>query len=456
MHAQEVGMVNQIVTTQLEALQARFGIIDLSGEIRVVDLVQIKDLLAGSKHGDPAMYKKGDAVLMMKRHLEGLPISGNTTQVITNFWVSPETVMFTATAFSPLQQPASVLNFWVDPSPAVKAGNWVKIRDFIRDIVCAGNDDCYEYLIRYMAHMLQHPEEKPGVILALIGGQGIGKGMYFNLLRAIWPRTSLLVSDMEQVTGRFNSCLERNYIICLDEAMFAGDRRAMDRLKSIVTEPRIQIEQKFQPARSIDSVHRLITLSNHDHIANVERDDRRFVFLRVSDFRKQDISYFRSLAGAISDSATIGALVYYLARKDLTSFEVRQRPRTGEHLRQKLKSLQGFERYWYEVLMTGFFAGIDAASNLDEKWESSTFVATSTLVSAYGSFNKNAQRHQTVQSSEVAMKVRRLCPSAENDRQVCRVYGNTMTSQLRGLKLPAVAIARAEFEAFIGGEVPWE
>jgi hypothetical protein len=307
-----------------------------------------------------------------------------------------------------------------------------------------------------MAHMLQRPEEKPGVMLVLIGGQGIGKGMYFNLLKAIWPRTSLLVSDMDQVTGRFNSCLERNYVICLDEAMFAGDRKALDRLKSIVTEPRIQIEQKFQPARSIDSVHRLIALSNHDHVANVERDDRRFVFLRVADHRKQDTHYFRSLADAMNNSATVGALVYYLKRKDLTSFEVRHRPRNGEHLLQKLKSLQGFERYWYEFLVIGFFSGADSGNNLEEKWESPTFVATSTLVRAYGDFNKNAQKHQTIQSNEVAVKVRRLCPSAVNDRQVCRAGGLAIGSQRRGLKLPPLAIARAEFEAFVGGEVLWE
>jgi hypothetical protein len=70
--------------------------------------------------------------------------------------------------------------------------------------MCAGNEKTYDYLIRFLAHMIQKPHEKPGVIITLLGGQVTGKGVFFSLLRAIWPRTFLLVSDIEQVIGRFN------------------------------------------------------------------------------------------------------------------------------------------------------------------------------------------------------------------------------------------------------------
>lgn len=87
--------------------------------------------------------------------------------------------------------------------------------------------------------------------------------------------TTLQVAKIDQVVGKFTSALERNYIICMDEALFAGDRAAIDNLKSIVTEQYLHIEQKFQPSRSIESVHRLFAASNHDHFAHVESDDRR-------------------------------------------------------------------------------------------------------------------------------------------------------------------------------------
>ena len=73
--------------------------------------------------------------------------------------------------------------------------------------------------------MLQCPEHKPGVMLVLLGRQGTGKGLFFQILQRIWSRTSLLVSDIDQIVGRFNAALEHNYVIIMDEAMFSGDRK---------------------------------------------------------------------------------------------------------------------------------------------------------------------------------------------------------------------------------------
>ncbi|WP_416546102.1 primase-helicase family protein [Limnohabitans sp. DCL3] len=450
-------MANPTLSTPLAALQLRFAIIDLSGEIRVVDQEQIQRLLSGTELGAPSFYKRADAELLMKRAIEALPYQCKPRQVLDEFWTSPATIAYGATAFTPEPTPASTLNFWVSPSPHAKAGNWVLLRNFLRDIICAGDYSTFDYLIGFMAHMIQKPEEKPGVMITLLGGQGTGKGVYFSLLRAIWPRTTLLASNIEQITGRFNACLERNFIICMDEALFAGDRRAMDILKSIITESMLQIEQKFQPTRTIQSVHRLFASSNHSHFGNIELDDRRFVFLRVSDAKQQDTTYFGGIAAAINDPATIGALVYYLQRKNLSSFDVRRKPDTSEHLKQKLKSLQGFDRFWYEVLETGYLNGTGKDFALqDDEWSATLFVPTSVLVDRYREFHKNAQRHQTVQTAEVAAAIQKLCPSAQPDRQMWKPPGVATGSQKRGLKLPDLATARSEFERALGGKVDWE
>lgn len=450
-------MANPTVSTPLAALQLRFAIIDLSGEIRVVDQDQIQRLLSGKELGTPSFYKRADAELLMKRVIEALPYQCKPRQVLDEFWTSPATIAYTATAFTPELTPASTLNFWVGPSPHAKAGNWVLLRDFLRDIICAGDSSTFDYLIGFMAHMIQKPEDKPGVMITLLGGQGTGKGVYFSMLRAIWPRTTLQASNIEQITGRFNACLERNFIICMDEALFAGDRKAMDSLKSIITESMLQIEQKFQPVRTIQSVHRLFASSNHSHFGNIERDDRRFVFLRVADAKQQDTTYFGGIVAAINDPATIGALLYYLERKNLNSFDVRRKPNTSEHLSQKLKSLQGFDRFWYEVLETGYLNGTGKDFALqDDAWNAAVFVPTSVLVDRYKEFHKTAQRHQTVQAAEVAAAIQKLCPSAQPDRQIWKPQGIATSSQKRGLKLPDLATARSEFESVIGGAVPWD
>jgi len=327
-------------------------------------------------------------------------------------------------------------------------------------VLCDGDEVVFDYLIKYLAHMVQRPGEKPGVMVVLLGDQGSGKGMFFNLLRSLWEQSAVLVSDINHVTGQFNALLERNYVIFLDEAVFAGDRRALDRLKSTVTETRIQIEQKYQPSRTIESVHRFFAASNHEQFAHVEKSDRRFVFLRVSNIHLQDTTYFGQIAQAIADPVTMGALLYYLKRKDISHFNVRARPKTAEHLAQKLLSLEGVDRWWYEVLMSGSLTGHDGgvAGTLEPfpvKWSDPMFVGTDWLVLKYKDFDKNAGRYKTVQAKAIQTQLTKLCPSAQKGRHRCTDLGGE-SLQLRGIGLPTLASARRDFERVMGGRVDWD
>jgi len=443
-------------STPLEEIQEQFAMIDLSGEIRYVDQTQINGILSGVISGEPAFYKKTDVTLLMKRALEKRPYPCKPQVVISEFWIAPETTVYQGTGFTPYPSSQSILNFWVGPIEPDISGDASLILNHLQEVVCSGDSVNFEYLIGYLAHMIQKPAEKPGVMIVLLGRQGTGKGMFFRLLQAIWKRTTLQVTDVDQVVGRFNACLERNFAVCMDEALFAGDRKALDRLKSLITEPQINIEQKYQPARSISSIHRFFAASNHDHFAHVELDDRRFVFLRVSDLHQQDTAYFAKLIAAINDPSSVGALVHYLHRIDLTEFEVRKKPKTTEHTAQKIKSLQGFDRYWYEVLLFGNFdAGASSLYDIGKAWDEATFIPSRDLVRYYSTFNKQAQRHQTIQSAEVIVSVQKLCPSASPARQLHQLDNLTPKTQKRGLQLPDLATSRNEFEKVIGGAIEW-
>jgi len=219
----------------------------LAGELRVVDLNEVADLRSGKRDGGLSLYKLSDAKILMQRHLEALPTTSDPKKVIAEFLASPNTTVYDEIAFSPLATPPTTLNLWVGLTVNPVHGNWSVVAKYLLDVVCAGDRDCFAYLIRYLAHMVQRPEEKPGIMIVLLGGQGTGKGTFFQLLAKIWSRSTLLVSDVSHVVGGFNAALEHNYAICMDEALFSGDKKAADRLKSLITEPTITIEAKYQP-----------------------------------------------------------------------------------------------------------------------------------------------------------------------------------------------------------------
>ena len=243
-----VPQINPLAESQKE-----FCLITLASEVRIMSCQEIAGALAGKRQGDLNMYKLANGKLIMERHLETLSASFDTSKVIKEFMVSPSTHVYDAVAFSPKPTPSTTLNYWVGSPVQPLAGSWSVIEEFLLCILCDGNRPLYNYLLRYLAHMLQRPEEKPGVIIALLGGQGTGKGTLFRLLRAIWSQSCLTVSDIEHVSGRFNAGIERNYVICMDEALINGDKKGVDLLKSLISETTVSIEQKHPPRREIES-----------------------------------------------------------------------------------------------------------------------------------------------------------------------------------------------------------
>ena len=430
----------------LVELQKHFCLINLNGEYRILDRLEVENILSGKSSGEISFYKKQDGELSMKRYLENLSIPCEVGKTIKDFWSSPNTHLYKSIAFSPIKKSSDVLNYWVGSTIKHKQGNWDSIQEFLFIVICNGHEETFKYLYFYLAHMLQKPDDKPGIMIVMLGRQGVGKGLFFSLLRSIWSKSTLQVSDVENVLGNFNSQLERNYIVCMDEALFFQDRKSMERLKSLITERVCRIEQKYQPARTIESCHRFFAASNGDHFANIERDDRRFLFLRVSSAKQGDTQYFEKLFQNINDESKLGAMVYDLMNLDISKFDIRKRPKTQEHTEQVLQSLSGFDRYWFDVLQIGSF---DTKYPKNSIWSEPRFISSKTLAKYYLEFNKNAERYFPFQLNGIKKTMEKFCITSKQDRK------QEDNIQERGWSLPGIAIARQEFENAIGNPVDW-
>ena len=180
----------------------------------------------------------------------------------------------------------------------------------------------------------------------------------------------------------------------------------------------------------------------------MEHDDRRFLFLRVSDVHKQDTEYFGALYKSLRDNHSVEAFVHELIKGSLVDFDVRSRPLSAEHLRQRLKSLEDFERYWYEVLRQGEITGYEFPL-ID--WSDPVFVATDTLARGYKHANKNSERYATMQSEMIAETLRRVCASARKTKST----EAHSSARKRGYELPHISIARSDFDRYLGCNIDW-
>jgi hypothetical protein len=148
MHALGAGMVNttaqQSLPTPLELLQQAFCLIKLGGDLLIVDRTDVNAVLAGTKLGQIDFYKSAAGEKLMRRFLENLLAQCDVKRTIADFWVSPATHVYSEIAFSPKQQPATTLNYWVPNLIQPAQGNWDILRTHIHDVICSGNSTTYQ------------------------------------------------------------------------------------------------------------------------------------------------------------------------------------------------------------------------------------------------------------------------------------------------------------------------
>lgn len=432
----------------LQSLQAQFALINVNGKLYTFDKYRL-EASEGKIAPKLELSNRTDGTLFLERsHAARFP-NNDFQKLAKEFFKSPLTTCYDGVDFHPKGVDKNYLNLWVGPHRNAKKGGWEKIYSFLLDVICGGDEASYDYLIKYMAHALQRPEEKPGVMLILLGAQGIGKGTFGRIFQKIWTSTFLFVNNVDQVIGNFNASLERSFIVFMDEALFVGDKRAANALKSLVTESLIHINEKHQPARQTQSFHRFIAASNATHFKNTEHDDRRDFVLSVSDRYKGNTDYWIELEYEMNNDG-IEAFMFELQEMDLTKFNVRCKPSTRALLEQKLMSLNSIEGWWYDCLEYGVIEscsgfGFMKVSNNDS-WPD--FIMSEDAIADIIVFTGN-KIYKKPSAKDVAGIITKLCPSAKSAQR------QENNKRHRGLSLPPLQVARAEFETYIGGSVSW-
>ena len=238
----------------------------------------------------------------------------------------------------------------------VKDADCSLVLDHIRDVLCAGDEEGFEYVLHWMARMFQYPADRGHTALVFKGGEGHGKNIVWDMLVKLFGAHGLTVNQMEQVVGRFASHLATAVLVVLNESVFGGDKRHAGRLKGLITDEEHLFERKYVDATKMRSSIHLVVLSNEEWAVHVDWDDRRVVMFDTSDHRRDDFDYFTKLRAWIEDGGDAKFLGFLLAR-DISDFNPRKLPKGGAFgaakAAHKLRSASPAERWWYQLLQDG-------------------------------------------------------------------------------------------------------
>jgi hypothetical protein len=216
------------------------------------------------------------------------------------------------------------LNLWSGWGDVEAAeGNCSIVIDHILNNVADGNQIKADFLLNWLADILQNPTRKPGVCIVLRGRQGCGKSVVGAIARKLLgPKNVLTVNDRDRLLGKFNSSVMNKILLVGEEMLFAGDRGTTDKLKHLITGQTLPVEFKFGDALEVDSFHRLLLTSNHEQVVRAAGEERRFVIYDVSDAKQGDADYFDKLY-AVADgrnNPTAAAFMQFLHDRNLEGF----------------------------------------------------------------------------------------------------------------------------------------
>jgi hypothetical protein len=337
-----------------------FVIRNMGGKCRVLEWVKVPIL--GREYLSEQTFDDFRNGYMNRKVVVGRDKNGNDQEMPMGEWWLRHSHrrQFERVVFSPSGQGVSPddYNVWRGlsaqpdglPDPEQRCAKYLS---HLREVICAGDDAKYQYLIGWMARCVQLPGE-PGQVAVVLKSarQGTGKGTAIELFGELFGQHYLQVTHKSHVTGNFNDHTRDCVLMFADEALFAGNPEHANILKGLITEKFRLFEAKYRkPDPGANCVH-LVMASNEEHVAPVDDGDRRYAIFEVSDAKAGEYEYFEALRAEWKAGGR-EAFLQLLWNYDLSNFNVFDRPVTREHGEQVRHGLKGAEAAFLHLLSVG-------------------------------------------------------------------------------------------------------
>jgi hypothetical protein len=162
--------------------------------------------------------------------------------------------------------------------------------------------------LAFLAHLIRDPDERhlamkwiatliarPDIrmrygMLLISQTQGVGKNTLGNILRVqVGPRNASFPSDTSVVDSAFNGWAARKRLIFVSEFYKGENRKPYDKLKALITDDLIEVNEKGVNQYELDNAATVIACSNSEDALHLDDEDRRwFVPLVTEELRPEE------------------------------------------------------------------------------------------------------------------------------------------------------------------------
>jgi uncharacterized protein DUF5906 len=341
------------------------------------------------------------------------------------------------------------LNLWTGYGidPIQKAGGWKRFEAMIRDDLCAGKSEYFDYVIKWMAYKIQNPGLPAETSIVLRGPKGVGKTTLGQVLVDAFGSHGLVVSRRSQFAGQFSGHLATACFVFADEAVWGGNKEDEGTLKKLITDRNVLYRAMYKEETYGVNRVGLLMATNEEWAVPATFEERRFVVLEVSGKHQkkgandvENIAYWDAIHAELEDGGR-QAFLYDMRTMELGDWRPRNSaPKTEALGSQILESLRGIERWYYELLTEGELPQ-EGFEDLPEWSMSGHLVSYKVLLSHCRHWMRSNRQQAAITPRGLATKLKPFGWKPGRD------------SSARGLIAPSHAEAVAIFEKRLGCKI---
>jgi hypothetical protein len=229
------------------------------------------------------------------------------------------------------------------------------LRNHIK-ILCGNDANVANYIECWLAQMFQHPEIK-SICPTFISKQGAGKGTFNNLIASMIGQTKYFetTTPSRDVWGDFNGRMADTFFVNLDELSKKEQQDSDGKIKGLITNPLMTINEKGVKQYSIKSFHRFLGTTNNEDPIKTSKDDRRNLIISSSNELIGNTAYFKKCYTMLKDVNVIKTCYEYFKNLQGPEFSEIPMPQTEYQNEMKDASISPLELWVKAFTLEHFY-----------------------------------------------------------------------------------------------------
>ena len=204
-----------------------------------------------------------------------------------------------------------------------------KIELYINHVkfMCRNEEKAYNYVLNWMAHIIQKPNVKTNVCLLFYSFlEGVGKNIMIDCFEKLLTGYVIRFKNSDAITDKFNGDM-MGKLLCVGDEINARAQEIAGELRDTITRKKEIIEFKGKDKIIVNDYKNYVLTTNQDNILRVPLKDRHYALIEAPEEVKSP-EYYKNLLSFIEDQEKMKMLYNYFKTRDIKDFVTRDIPMT--------------------------------------------------------------------------------------------------------------------------------